>query len=803
MKHGTETTTERRDDRVRRRLASAAARIGVTALAIGALAPPLTATPAAAAAASVGNGITTTDLAAVGMSPEALTAALVGPGVTVSNVTYTGALAQAGTVHVVDPAVVSFNDGIILSSGNIADVVGPNKSDGITGDMAGAADADLNALIQNTQTVNPVTFDAAALEFDFVPTASQIYFTYTFGSDEYLEWVNLFNDVFAFYVNGTNCATVPGGDPISVDTINNTVNPDLFRDNSFANPPANPINIESDGLSVEMICSAPVNAGQTNHMKLVIADTSDQILDSVVMIKAHSLSTTMPESCNDGRDNDDDTLVDMEDDSCTSTTVPAPTGSSGVGSSGSAPPFTGNEGTPILLDASALGWTASPATLRTSWTVTGINGTPGSCEVTPAGPVPLEPDGTIAVVSAICPNEGEYVARVDGWDVEGKSSFDYDVDFFVHNAPPAVSIDSPAVGTQQDLGTPVAIAATVTDPGTNDTVSCEISWGDGTTEPGTLVDRTCTGSHLYDAAGWWIITVTGTDDAADSSAAATTVELTTGGTPTNTAPTVAAGGSYMGAEGAPVNLVGTADDADGDALTTLWTVEPAPGDPSGATCTLEDPTALQTSVTCDDNAAFTATLVADDGQAVAGDTATLTVANVDPTATITTPTANSTVTTGTQVTMSAAIVDAGSNDNLTCLIAWGDGTSSPGAVAGGTCTASHTYTQAGPVVLGLTVSDDDGGSTAASTPISVAAPAPAPTISKLSATSGKVGASITITGTNFTGATAVRFNGTAAAFTVVSATRIVAIVPAGATSGKVTVTTPGGTATSKRGFTVR
>ena len=87
---------------------------------------------------------------------------------------------------------------------------------------------------------------------------------------------------------------------------NSTVNSSLYRDNSFWSPPANPINIESDGLSVEMICSAAVNAGQTNHMKLAIADTSDQILDSVVMLKATSLSVTKPEACNDGVDNDDD-----------------------------------------------------------------------------------------------------------------------------------------------------------------------------------------------------------------------------------------------------------------------------------------------------------------------------------------------------------------------------------------------------------------------------------------------------------------------------------------------------------------
>ena len=36
----------------------------------------------------------------------------------------------------------------------------------------------------------------------------------------------------------------------------------------------------------------------------------------------------------------------------------------------------------------------------------------------------------------------------------------------------------------------VDVSATVTDPGAADTVTCEISWGDGATEPGTLADGT-------------------------------------------------------------------------------------------------------------------------------------------------------------------------------------------------------------------------------------------------------------------------------------------------------------------------
>jgi hypothetical protein len=59
------------------------------------------------------------------------------------------------------------------------------------------------------------------------------------------------------------------------------------------------------------------------------------------------------------------------------------------------------------------------------------------------------------------------------------------------------------------------------------------------------------------------------------------------------------------------------------------------------------------------------------------------------------------------------------------------------------------------------------------------------------------GTSITITGTGFTGATGVRFNNVdAETFSVISATCITALVPAGATTGKVYVTTPSGTAQS-------
>jgi len=69
-------------------------------------------------------------------------------------------------------------------------------------------------------------------------------------------------------------------------------------------------------------------------------------------------------------------------------------------------------------------------------------------------------------------------------------------------------------------------------------------------------------------------------------------------------------------------------------------------------------------------------------------------------------------------------------------------------------------------------------------------------------TFGRVGAKVTILGTDLTSASSVTFNGTAATFTVVSATEITTTVPTGATNGTVEVVTSGGTLTSNPSFTV-
>ncbi len=75
-----------------------------------------------------------------------------------------------------------------------------------------------------------------------------------------------------------------------------------------------------------------------------------------------------------------------------------------------------------------------------------------------------------------------------------------------------------------------------------------------------------------------------------------------------------------------------------------------------------------------------------------------------------------------------------------------------------------------------------------------------PTISGFSPTIGPVGTAVTITGTGFTGATAVLFGLVSATYSVPSDTEIDTTVPAGASRGTISVHTPGGNVTSKNKY---
>jgi len=78
-----------------------------------------------------------------------------------------------------------------------------------------------------------------------------------------------------------------------------------------------------------------------------------------------------------------------------------------------------------------------------------------------------------------------------------------------------------------------------------------------------------------------------------------------------------------------------------------------------------------------------------------------------------------------------------------------------------------------------------------------------PQISAFSPAKGAAGTQVTIVGTNFTGVSAVRFNGKPATFTILSGTQLRATVPAGATTGTISMTNSTGTGVSPTSFIVQ
>jgi hypothetical protein len=240
------------------------------------------------------------------LTPEAILDFLIGTGVTVENIKITGAKEAIGSFSGGISEGIGIEEGVILSSGNIADAAGPNDSDNTGQALGQPGDQDLDALLENSNTTNTTndasnttntTNDAVVLEFDFTPENEQFLFEYVFASEEYNEFANSsFNDIFAFFLNEENIALIPGTTtPVAINNINATENSAFFRNNDRDDITGElPFNTEFDGFTTILAARGFVTPGQTQHLKIVIADTTDGIYDSAVFLKAGSLSTLPP-----------------------------------------------------------------------------------------------------------------------------------------------------------------------------------------------------------------------------------------------------------------------------------------------------------------------------------------------------------------------------------------------------------------------------------------------------------------------------------------------------------------------------
>ena len=231
---------------------------------------------------------------------------LLGGGIAASNHSFIGDSNQIGFFNGIN-SNVGIDSGIVLSSGSIFDILGPNTDGGTTTSFLGAGDATLDAVIAPDPTN-----DAAVFEFDFIPNSDTISFKYVFGSEEYLEFVNSFNDAFGFFLSGPNptggnyidqnLALIPGTNtPVTINNVNDVMNSAYYIDNGDGfTPPQNTDStvIQFDGFTTPLTALAAVNCGDTYHIKIVVADAVDYSYDSGVFLEAGSFSISEPGSIN-------------------------------------------------------------------------------------------------------------------------------------------------------------------------------------------------------------------------------------------------------------------------------------------------------------------------------------------------------------------------------------------------------------------------------------------------------------------------------------------------------------------------
>ena len=164
----------------------------------------------------------------------------------------------------------------------------------------------------------------------------------------------------------------------------------------------------------------------------------------------------------------------------------------------------------------------------------------------------------------------------------------------------------------------------------------------------------------------------------------------------------------------------------------------------------------------------------------------------------TTVTANAAVVMLGMAANSSPTFSAWSTANMGTLTEFFDNRTNNNAAVGGAWAIKATAGATGAGIATLSAAERNAGIILVLRPIVPTTP----TITSFTPTTACAGGTVVITGTNFTGATAVRFNGTAATFTVNSATQITATVPAGATSGTISVVNAAGTGTSATVFNV-
>ena len=239
-------------------------------------------------------------------------------GVPFSNATLTGFDCAAGFFD-------GTNTNLDLSSGFAMCTGGIDMLTGLGANTQGTgSDPDLVTQLQLVNSASTIVNNVIVLEFDFEPNSDQIAFQYVFGSEEYPGYTcSDFNDIFGFFLsgpgingpfsnNGINLAMIPDPNnpgsytdtPVMINSINSGVSSsgnngpcddidENWQDYAVfftGNPDEETVNMP--GFTVPLTATSSVIPCETYHIKLALANVSDQALQSAVFLLENSFSST-------------------------------------------------------------------------------------------------------------------------------------------------------------------------------------------------------------------------------------------------------------------------------------------------------------------------------------------------------------------------------------------------------------------------------------------------------------------------------------------------------------------------------
>ena len=231
-----------------------------------------------------------------------------GNGVQVTGATFYGDNDSSGIYtngDTVSPGVTPGDTGVILSTGDAEDFTnsggnGNGNGNGNNGNGNGNGGQQANQSTNtstNTSGINNFgqfnsaagtnTYDAAVLDVDFIPDGDFITMQFVFSSEEYPEFQNsVYQDFVGVWINGNYVEMQVGNGETDPGNINSTNNENLYISNSNSD-----YNTEMDGFTVTMTLTIPVNEGETNSIRIAIADVSDSNYDSSLLIAGNSVQS--------------------------------------------------------------------------------------------------------------------------------------------------------------------------------------------------------------------------------------------------------------------------------------------------------------------------------------------------------------------------------------------------------------------------------------------------------------------------------------------------------------------------------